>query len=239
MPSSGSSNGSAGYPGTLLMISHDREFLDTVANAICHIEGQRLRLYAGNYSAFETQRAAQLSQQQATYVKQQREIAHLQSFVDRFKAQATKARQAQSRIKALARMEKIAAAHVDTPFEFAFRKPAVQSDPMLNLDGVDAGYGEVAVLRDIRMTLRPGTRLGLLGRNGAGKSTMMKLLAGVLAPLAGQRVEGKGLQIGYFAQHQLEQLRPDESALWHLTRLVAEDARTGAARFHRWLQFSR
>jgi ATP-binding cassette, subfamily F, member 3 len=209
----------SGYPGTLLMISHDREFLDTVANAICHIEGQRVRLYAGNYSAFETQRAMQLSQQQATYVKQQREIAHLQSFVDRFKAQATKARQAQSRIKALARMEKIAAAHVDTPFEFAFRKPAVQSDPMLDLDGVDAGYGGVAVLRGIRMTLRPGTRLGLLGRNGAGKSTMMKLLAGVLAPLAGQRVEGKGLQIGYFAQHQLEQLRPDESALWHLTRL--------------------
>ena len=209
----------SGYPGTLLMISHDREFLDTVANAICHIEGQRLRLYTGNYSAFETQRAAQLSQQQATYLKQQREIAHLQSFVDRFKAQATKARQAQSRIKALARMEKIAAAHVDTPFEFAFRKPMVQSDPMLDLDGVDAGYGEIAVLRGIRMTLRPGTRLGLLGRNGAGKSTMMKLLAGALAPLAGQRVEGKGLQIGYFAQHQLEQLRPDESALWHLTRL--------------------
>ena len=209
----------SGYPGTLLMISHDREFLDAVANAICHIEVQRVRLYAGNYSAFETQRAMQLSQQQATFVKQQREIAHLQSFVDRFKAQATKARQAQSRIKALARMEKIAAAHVDTPFEFAFRKPAVQSDPMLDLDGVDAGYGDVAVLRGIRMTLRPGTRLGLLGRNGAGKSTMMKLLAGVLAPLAGQRVEGKGLQIGYFAQHQLEQLRPDESALRHLTRL--------------------
>ena len=209
----------SGYQGTLLMISHDREFLDTVANAICHIEGQRIRLYAGNYSAFETQRAMQLSQQQATYVKQQREIAHLQSFVDRFKAQATKARQAQSRIKALARMEKIAAAHVDTPFEFAFRKPASQSDPMLNLDGVDAGYGDVTVLSGIRMTLRPGERIGLLGRNGAGKSTMMKLLAGALAPLAGHRVEGKGLQIGYFAQHQLEQLRPDESALWHLTRL--------------------
>ena len=209
----------SGYQGTLLMISHDREFLDNVANAICHIEGQRIRLYAGNYSAFETQRAMQLSQQQATYVKQQREIAHLQSFVDRFKAQATKARQAQSRIKALARMEKIAAAHVDTPFEFAFRKPASQSDPMLNLDGVDAGYGDVTVLSGIRMTLRPGERIGLLGRNGAGKSTMMKLLAGALAPLAGHRVEGKGLQIGYFAQHQLEQLRPDESALWHLTRL--------------------
>ena len=209
----------SGYQGTLLMISHDREFLDTVANAICHIEGQRIRLYAGNYSAFETQRAMQLSQQQATYVKQQREIAHLQSFVDRFKAQATKARQAQSRIKALARMEKIAAAHVDTPFEFAFRKPASQSDPMLNLDGVDAGYGDVTVLSGIRMTLRPGERIGLLGRNGAGKSTMMKLLAGALTPLAGHRVDGKGLQIGYFAQHQLEQLRPDESALWHLTRL--------------------
>ncbi|HXF15646.1 MAG TPA: ATP-binding cassette domain-containing protein [Burkholderiales bacterium] len=209
----------SGYAGTLLMVSHDREFLDSVANAICHIETQRIRLYAGNYSAFETQRAAQLSQQQATYLKQQREIAHLQSFVDRFKAKATKARQAQSRIKALARMEKIAAAHVDTPFEFAFRKPAVQSDPMLRLDGVSAGYGDVAVLRDIQMTLRPGARLGLLGRNGAGKSTMMKLLAGVLPPLGGQRIEGKGLQIGYFAQHQLEQLRPDESALWHLTRL--------------------
>ncbi len=208
-----------GYPGTLLMISHDREFLDTVANAICHIEGQRLRLYSGNYSAFETQRAMQLSQQQATFVKQQREIAHLQSYIDRFKAQATKARQAQSRIKALGRMEKIAAAHVDSPFEFAFRKPAVQSDPMLHLDGVDAGYGEVTVLRDIQMTLRPGTRVGLLGRNGAGKSTMMKLLAGALAPLRGQRTEGKGLQIGYFAQHQLEQLRPEHSALWHLTRL--------------------
>jgi ATP-binding cassette subfamily F protein 3 len=207
------------YPGTLLLISHDRDFLDAVADAICHIEGQRLRLYAGNYSAFETQRAAQLAQQQATFLKQQREIAHLQSFVDRFKAKATKARQAQSRIKALARMEKIAAAHVDTPFEFAFRQPAVQPDPVLTLDGVEAGYGNVTVLNGIRMTLRAGTRLGLLGRNGAGKSTMMKLLAGVLAPLTGGRVEGKGLQIGYFAQHQLEQLRPEESPLWHLTRL--------------------
>ena len=207
------------YPGTLLLISHDRDFLDAVAGAICHIEGQRLRLYSGNYSAFESQRAAQLAQQQATYEKQQREIAHLQSFVDRFKAKATKARQAQSRIKALARMEKIAAAHVDTPFEFAFRQPAVQPDPVLTLDGVEAGYGEVTVLSGIRMTLRAGTRLGLLGRNGAGKSTMMKLLAGALAPLTGERVEGKGLQIGYFAQHQLDQLRPEESPLWHLTRL--------------------
>ncbi len=209
----------SGYPGTLLLISHDRDFLDAVADAICHIEGRRLRLYAGNYSAFETQRAAQLAQQQATFEKQQREIAHLQSFVDRFKAKASKARQAQSRIKALARMERIAAAHVDTPFEFAFRRPAVQPDPVLTLDGVDAGYGDITVLRGIRMTLRAGTRLGLLGRNGAGKSTMMKLLGGALAPLAGERVEGKGLQIGYFAQHQLEQLRPEESPLWHLTRM--------------------
>jgi ATP-binding cassette, subfamily F, member 3 len=207
------------YPGTLLMISHDRDFLDAVADAICHIENQRLRLYPGNYSAFETQRAAQLAQQQATYLKQQREVAHLQSYIDRFKAKATKARQAQSRMKALARMEKIAAAHVDTPFEFAFRTPVVQPDPVLSLDGVDAGYGDTAVLRGIRLTLRSGTRLGLLGRNGAGKSTMMKLLAGVLPPLGGDRVEGKGLQIGYFAQHQLEQLRTEHSALWHLTRL--------------------
>ncbi len=207
------------YPGTLLLISHDRDFLDAVAGAICHIEGRRLRLYAGNYSAFETQRAAQLAQQQATFLKQQREIARLQSFVDRFKAKATKARQAQSRVKALDRMEKIAAAHVDTPFEFAFRRPAVQPDPVLTLDGVEAGYGDAIVLSGIRMTLRAGARLGLLGRNGAGKSTMMKLLAGALAPLSGGRVEGKGLQIGYFAQHQLEQLRPEESPLWHLTRL--------------------
>jgi ATP-binding cassette subfamily F protein 3 len=207
------------YPGTLLLISHDRDFLDAIADAICHIEGQRLRLYSGNYSAFETQRAAQLAQQQATFLKQQREIAHLQSFVDRFKAKASKARQAQSRIKALARMERIAAAHVDTPFEFAFRQPVVQPDPVLTLDGVGAGYDNLTVLREIRMTLRAGTRLGLLGRNGAGKSTMMKLLAGVLAPLSGERIEGKGLQIGYFAQHQLEQLRPEESPLWHLTRL--------------------
>ncbi len=208
-----------GYPGTLLMISHDRDFLDAVADAICHIENQRLRLYPGNYSAFETQRAAQLAQQQATYLKQQREAAHLQSFIDRFKAKATKARQAQSRMKALARMEKIAAAHVDTPFEFAFRQPAVQPDPALSLDDVDAGYGEVRILGGVRMTLRAGTRIGLLGRNGAGKSTMMKLLAGALPPLRGERVEGKGLQIGYFAQHQLEQLRPEHSALWHMTRL--------------------
>jgi len=207
------------YPGTLLLISHDRDFLDAIADAICQIEGQRLRLYSGNYSAFETQRAAQLAQQQATFLKQQREIAHLQSFVDRFKAKASKARQAQSRIKALARMERIAAAHVDTPFEFAFRQPVVQPDPVLTLDGVGAGYDNLTVLREIRMTLRAGTRLGLLGRNGAGKSTMMKLLAGVLAPLSGERIEGKGLQIGYFAQHQLEQLRPEESPLWHLTRL--------------------
>jgi ATP-binding cassette subfamily F protein 3 len=208
-----------GYPGTLLMISHDRDFLDAVADAICHIENQRLRLYPGNYSAFETQRAAQLAQQQATYIKQQREAAHLQSFIDRFKAKATKARQAQSRMKALARMEKITAAHVDTPFEFTFRQPAVLPDPVLDLDGVDAGYGEVRILRDVKLTLRSGTRLGLLGRNGAGKSTMMKLLAGALPPQRGDRIEGRGMQIGYFAQHQLEHLRPEHSALWHMMRL--------------------
>ncbi len=207
------------YQGTLLMISHDREFLDAVAGLICHIDNQRVRLYTGNYSAFETQRAAQLAQQQATYVKQQREIAHLQSFVDRFKAKASKARQAQSRIKALGRMEKIAAAHVDAPYEFSFREAAAQPDPMLVFDGVHGGYGDVTVVGGVKLTLRPGARLGLLGRNGAGKSTMMKMLAGELAPLKGERVEGKGLRIGYFAQHQVQQLRPQESALWHLTRL--------------------
>jgi len=209
----------ANYPGTLLVISHDREFLDAVTDAICHIENRRLRLYAGNYSAFEVQRAAQLAQQQATYLKQSREIAHLRAFVDRFRAKATKARQAQSRLKALARMERIAAAHVDTPFSFAFGKPAAQSDPLLALDGAAAGYGASPVLRGVRLTLRPGMRVGLLGRNGAGKSTLMKLLAGVLAPLEGKRIEGRALNLGYFAQHQLEQLRPEHSALWHLARL--------------------
>ncbi|HEX5126520.1 MAG TPA: ATP-binding cassette domain-containing protein [Rhodocyclaceae bacterium] len=206
------------YRGTLLLISHDRDFLDICATHIAHLENQRLTLYTGNYSGFEEQHAAQLSQQQAMFSKQQREIAHLQKYIDRFRAQATKARQAQSRIKALNRMERIAAAHVDTPFDFSFYPADRAPDPMVTLKDMRLGYGGKTILDNVKMELRPGARLGLLGPNGAGKSTLIKLLAGNLQPLAGQALFGKGLAIGYFAQHQLEQLRSDESPLQHLTR---------------------
>src|SRR5262249_40613990 len=156
------------YPGTLLLISHDREFLDAVVDHICHLEGRTLRLYKGNYSEFEGQRAANLANQQAAYVKQQREIAHLRSFVQRFRAKATKARQAQSRLKALARMELIAAAHVTTPFSFSFRTPEPASERLLTLAEADAGYGGRSVLSGIDLTLTAGARIGLLGANGAG-----------------------------------------------------------------------
>ncbi|HZV98892.1 MAG TPA: ATP-binding cassette domain-containing protein, partial [Methylophilaceae bacterium] len=207
------------YHGTLVLISHDRDFLDAVVNHILHIEQQRLTLYRGGYSDFERQRAERLAQQQSSYERQQREVAHLHKYIDRFRAKATKARQAQSRIKALERMELIQAAHVDSPFEFGFREPLAQPDPLLVLDEIDAGYNGQAVLRDIVLTMRPGERLGLLGRNGAGKSTLIKLLADELRPIKGKRVEGKDLNIGYFAQHQLEQLRLDESPLQHMLRL--------------------
>ena len=207
------------YPGTLLVISHDRDFLDGTVGYILAIEQRRLKLYTGNYSAFEVQRAMQLSQQQAAYQKQQREIAHLHSYVERFRAKATKARQAQSRIKALARMEIISPAHVDTPFDFRMREPLAGPDPLLTLDDAAAGYDARTVLADIKLSISAGARIGLLGRNGAGKSTLIKLMAGELAPLAGSRHEGKGLAIGYFAQHQIEVLRPDESPLQHLARL--------------------
>ncbi|HNQ56360.1 MAG: ABC transporter ATP-binding protein [Rhodocyclaceae bacterium] len=220
------------YRGTLLMISHDRDFLDAVVGHVIHIEGRRAKLYTGNYSAFERARAEQLALQQAMYVKQQREIAHLKSYIDRFRAKATKARQAQSRIKALARMEEVTAAHVDTPFEFRFFEPVGSPDPLLMLEDAAAGYGDIAVLQGLTLTLRPGERLGLLGRNGAGKSTLIRLLAGEAPPLAGIRHEGKGLKIGYFAQHQLEQLRPDESPLWHMNHL---DSRTRDQDFRNYL----
>jgi ATP-binding cassette subfamily F protein 3 len=207
------------YPGTLLMISHDRDFLDAVVGQILHIEGRGMRLYTGNYSACERARAARLAAQQATFDKQQCEVAALNRFIDRFRAKASKARQAQSRIKALERMEEIAAAHVDTPFGFRFAEPAGMSDPLLQLEAAAAGYGETRVLERLSLSLRPGSRVGLLGRNGAGKSTLVKLLAGEIAPIAGRRQEGRNLVIGYFAQHQVEQLRPDESPLQHLVRL--------------------
>ncbi len=207
------------YRGTLLLISHDRDFLDNVIDNVLHIEQQRITLYRGGYSDFERQRAEKLALQQAMYEKQQRKVAHLHSYIDRFRVQATKARQAQSRIKALERMEMISAAHVDSQFNFEFRAPLSAPDPLLVLDDMNAGYADKAILNKVALTIRPGERIGLLGKNGAGKSTLIKLLAGELKPLSGKRVEGKNLQIGYFAQHQLEQLRPHESPLQHMLRL--------------------
>ncbi len=207
------------YPGTLLMIAHDREFLDRTVNRIVHIEHQSARIYTGNYSKFEEQRAEQLAQHQSMYERQQREIKHMMSFVERFRAKASKARQAQSRIKALERMERIAPAHVDSEFEFAFLPPEKLPQPLLTLDDQSAGYGDHLVLSSIGITIAPGSRIALLGRNGAGKSTMMKLLAGELPAMGGKRTEARDLRIGYFAQHQLEQLAANESPMDHLTRL--------------------
>ena len=212
------------YRGTLVLISHDRDFLDAIVNHIAHIEQQTLTLYRGGYSDFERQRAEKLALQQAMFEKQQRKVSHLQSYIDRFRVQATKARQAQSRIKALERMEMISAAHVDSQFDFAFRKPVASPDPLLVLDEISVGYNNNALIKDITLAIRPGERLGLLGRNGAGKTTLIKLLANELSAMkanghSGKRVEGKDLKIGYFAQHQLEQLRPDESPLQHMLKL--------------------
>lgn len=207
------------YAGTLLVISHDREFLDRVVTHIAHIEQLQIKLYTGNYSDFETARAEHLANQQSAHDKQQREIAHIRSFVTRFKAKATKAKQAQSRVKALERMEKIAPAHVDSPFHFSFFEPERLTAPILALDKVSVGYAETPLIENIKLSLNAGDRIGLLGPNGAGKSTLIKLIAGELAPLSGKRREGKDIRIGYFAQHQLEQLRSEDSPLQHLQRL--------------------
>ena len=207
------------YPGTLLLISHDRDFLDSVCGHILNIEQSRATLYSGNYSAFEQVRAQQLANQQAAFDKQQREIAHMHSFVERFRAKATKARQAQSRIKALERMELIAPAHVDSPFHFSFREPEKNPHPLLTLDNCAAGYAGTRVIDAVRLVLNPGDRVGLLGPNGAGKSTLIKLLAGVIDTQQGERNPAKHLAIGYFAQHQLEQLDPAQSPLEHVQRL--------------------
>ena len=210
-------------PATLLLISHDRDFLDAVVGQILAIDLQRLSLTSGGYSDYERARAARLATQQSSYEAQQREIAHLTRFVERFKAKATKARQAQSRVKMLERMEIVAAAHVDSPFHFSFREPSALPDPLLTIEKAAAGYADRSILQNITLTLRPGCRIGLLGRNGAGKSTLVKLLAGALTlqntQQGGERKEAKALNIGYFAQHQLEQLRPDESPLQHMARL--------------------
>ena len=222
------------YPGTLLMIAHDREFLDRSVDRIVHIEQRAAKIYTGNYSAFEEQRAAQLAQQQSLYERQQREIRHMMSFVERFRAKASKARQAQSRLKALERMERIAPAHVDSPFEFSFLAPQKLPRPLLTLEKQSVGYGERIVLQSLNMTIVPGARIALLGRNGAGKSTLMKLLAGELDARSGKRTEARDLRIGYFAQHQLEQLDVEESPLQHLRRHGGEAAARSTDQGLRW-----
>ena len=214
------------YQGTLVLISHDRDFLDPIVNKILHIEHQKLNEYTGDYSSFEVQRATKLAQQATMYRQQQQKIAHLQSYIDRFKAKATKAKQAQSRVKALERMELIAPAYADNPFTFAFRSPATLPSPLVMIEQASAGYGEgesaVEILSKIKLNLVPGSRIGLLGKNGAGKSTLIKLLAGELTALSGNIQLAKGVQLGYFAQHQLDTLRAEESALWHMQKIAPE-----------------
>lgn len=211
------------YPGTLILISHDRDFLDPIIDEILHIEQQTLHEYRGNYSSFERQRAAKLSQQQSIYQHQQEKRAHLQNYIDRFRAKASKAKQAQSRIKMLKHMELIAPAHVDNPFHFNFFTPENLPNPLLQMEKVSAGYGERVILQSIKLNLVPGSRIGLLGRNGAGKSTFIKLLAGSLTPQSGEISLSRGIKLGYFAQHQLEYLRADESPLQHINRLAPHE----------------
>ncbi|MCC2958582.1 ATP-binding cassette domain-containing protein [Massilia sp. IC2-477] len=218
------------YPGTLIIISHDRDFLDEIVNVIVHIDERKLKRYSGNYSGFERQRAAALVLAAAAFEKQQRQRAHLQSFVDRFKAKATKARQAQSRMKALAKMEELAPLRAAAEFSFEFREPLSAPNPLLVLEDVDAGYplldehgdkvGGKPIVKRVNFSLQIGQRIGLLGVNGAGKSTLIKTVAGDLTPLEGTATLGKGLSIGYFAQHQVEMLRHDESPLWHLLKIA-------------------
>jgi ATP-binding cassette subfamily F protein 3 len=207
------------YPGTLLLISHDRDFLDNIVDEVLSVESRSLRSYRGNYSAFERQRAERLAQQQASYARQQERVAEIQQFVARFRAKATKARQAQSRLKELARMELIAPAHIDSPFDFCFSPAQKTSSPLLHLSDAELGYRGAPVLQKVNLNVQPGTRIGLLGPNGAGKSTLVKSLVGDLPLLAGDRVCGEHLAIGYFAQHQLEALDLAASALLHLQRL--------------------
>ncbi|NCF15554.1 MAG: ATP-binding cassette domain-containing protein [Gammaproteobacteria bacterium] len=211
------------YEGILLVVSHDRDFLDQICTRIAHIENESISLFTGNYSQFEKLRAEQLAQQQAMYLRQQKEIKHIQSYVDRFRYKASKARQAQSRIKMLERMEHIAAAHVDSPFRFHFMEPKKQPQHLLGLMDAAVGYGDDVILDKIELNLSAGDRIGLLGVNGAGKSTLVKALSTGSTLLKGERILSKDTKIGYFAQHQLELLRPEESPIDHLRDFAPDD----------------
>ena len=192
------------YEGTLILISHDRDFLDAITDHILHIENQELIMYTGNYSTFERTRSERLAQQQQAYEKQLETRAHLQKYIDRFKAQATKAKQAQSRIKQLERMQELSAAHVDTPFTFSFREPTKMSSPLLELENADIGYGDKLIVTNVDLQITPTSRIGLLGMNGAGKSTLIESLVGDLQLMQGTRKDSELLNIGYFAQHQMD-----------------------------------
>ncbi|HET9208268.1 MAG TPA: ATP-binding cassette domain-containing protein [Burkholderiaceae bacterium] len=216
------------YPGTMIVISHDREFLDAITKVTLHVDASRVERYTGNYSAFEEARAERIEQAQAAYAKQQDRIAHLQHFIDRFKAKATKAKQAQSRVKALARMEKLAPVLTASDFQFEFREPASLPNPMLNLRDVSCGYGrEAVILRGVTRTVMAGQRIGILGANGQGKSTLVKTITAALDPLGGSMSVGKGLVIGYFAQQEMDLLHEDDTPLQMMTRLARKKLEQG------------
>ncbi len=210
------------YPGTLLMISHDRDFIDATCQRVLRIEQGQLHAYKGNYSDYERLRAERLADQQARYDKQQRRIAEIDNFVRRFRYKATKAQQAQSRLKELERMQAVAPAHLDSPFDFTFTPADRMSDPLLRLDGATLGYGDQPILLQVDLQLRPGSRFGLLGRNGAGKTTLLKSLVGKLPLLRGDRSAGEHCRVGYFDQQQLESLDLEASPLLHVQRLSPE-----------------
>jgi len=213
------------YPGTVLIISHDTEFLDATATHILHFEQQQLFKYRGNYSQFLSQRAERLRQDQLAWEKQQREVAHLQSFIDRFKAKATKAKQAQSRVKALAKMQELAPVRLDGAVQFTLPTPNQMPDPLLRLNQTDLGYSTPeprTILHQVSLDVRSGSRIGILGMNGAGKSTLIKTLAGEIEPLSGELIPSARLEIGYFAQHQLDMIEASLSPIQHLQRIAPE-----------------
>ena len=215
------------FPGTLLMISHDREFLDAIIDRVLHIENRTIHAYSGNYSQFEQKRAEELALQRVLQVRQIRRVAEITSFVNRFRASATKSRQAQSRLKMLERMERIVPAHVDSPFEFEFAAPLKTPRPLLTVEDAACGYASTRIIDDINVSIAPLDRIALLGPNGAGKSTLTKMLAGYAAPLAGRRIPAADLSVGYFAQQQMEQLQPDCGAFWHVRNLAGPDFAQG------------